>query len=336
MTRAVLTAFLIAGTVSASVSPEQRAVDYLSREVPQWSRENHCFSCHNNGDGARALYVARRLSYRVPEEAVRDTSQWLARPDNWDHNKGDAGFSDKKLARIQFAAALTEAGGDPKIPIRAAESLLPYQEDDGSWQVDAAGATGSPATYGACLATYIARRTLEKSDAARFRSEITRADRWFLDVPVKSMLEAAAVVLALHDRDSAPARKKLTDNIESIARGQASDGGWGPYPRSPSEPFDTAVVVLALAAAGDRAAMGQRGREYLLKAQLPSGGWTETTRPAGSQSYAQRISTSAWATLALLETSRPKSALESVNPDFFAANKSLTDRVRSRERSSAI
>src|SRR5262249_25750881 len=34
---------------------EERAVAYLVREVPLWSQENHCFSCHNNGDGARAL-----------------------------------------------------------------------------------------------------------------------------------------------------------------------------------------------------------------------------------------------------------------------------------------
>ena len=35
--------------------------------------------------------------------------------------------------------------------------------------------------------------------------------------------------------------------------------------------------------------------------QEPDGGWVETTRPSGNQSYAQRVSTSGWATLALLE-----------------------------------
>src|SRR5262249_3941979 len=28
---------------------EARAVDFLRREVPAWSRDNGCFSCHNNG-----------------------------------------------------------------------------------------------------------------------------------------------------------------------------------------------------------------------------------------------------------------------------------------------
>ena len=41
---------------------------------------------------------------------------------------------------------------------------------------------------------------------------------------------------------------------------------------------------------------------FLLAEQLDDGGWVETTRPPGQQSYAQHISTSGWATLALLAT----------------------------------
>jgi hypothetical protein len=44
------------------------------------------------------------------------------------------------------------------------------------------------------------------------------------------------------------------------------------------------------------------GRRYLIRTQLTEGGWTETTRPSGNQSYAQHISTSGWAALALLKT----------------------------------
>ena len=48
----------------------------------------------------------------------------------------------------------------------------------------------------------------------------------------------------------------------------------------------------------------QRGRGYLVASQADDGGWIETTRPPGLESYAQRISTTAWALLALLD-SRP-------------------------------
>src|ERR1044071_8469008 len=92
----------------AAISPEQRAVDFLAREVPAWERDNHCYSCHNNGDGARALYAATRSGYTVPKEALESTRTWLVLPSAWYHNPGTPGFSSAKLARIQFASALAE------------------------------------------------------------------------------------------------------------------------------------------------------------------------------------------------------------------------------------
>ena len=289
-------------------SPESRAIAYLADEVSLWSRENHCFSCHNNGDGARALYTARRLSYAVPESSLAETTQWLTRPLEWDENRGQPGFSDKQLARIQFAASLVEAfeAGlieDREILVQAAESLLPYQRGDGSWQVDVEAVVGSPVTYGTALATSMVLTTLKKVDASRFATAISRADDWLLDTPVKSTLDAAAVVIALEDRSDPRVEAKVSECLELILGGQASDRGWGPYRNSPSEPFDTAVVLLALLSVRERPDMEElieQGRTYLLQTQLSAGGWPETTRPPGAQSYAQHISTSSWATLALL------------------------------------
>ena len=157
-----------------AASAEERAIAYLATEVPAWHAENHCYSCHNNGDGARALYVARVLSYPVPVKALSDTSGWLSRPQSWDDNRGDPRFSDKKLARIQFAASLVEAleaGAveDNSALFRAAELLLTHQEEDGSWQVDSGAPVGSPITYGTFLATYLARRALETARPLTFR-----------------------------------------------------------------------------------------------------------------------------------------------------------------------
>ena len=289
-------------------SAESRAITYLANEVSLWSRENHCFSCHNNGDGARTLYAARRLSYAIPEQSLAETTRWLSRPLEWDDNRGEPGVSDKQLARIQFAASLAEAfeAGlieDQEILVQAAESLLPYQREDGSWQVDVEAVVGSPVTYGTALATSMVRKTLQKADPSRFDAAIARADAWLLETPVKSTLDAAAVVIALEDHSDPRREAKVGQCLELILGGQASDGGWGPYRNSPSEPFDTAVVVLALLSVRDRPRMEgliEQGRTYLLQTQLSAGGWPETTRPPGSQSYAQHISTSSWATLALL------------------------------------
>lgn len=49
-------------------------------------------------------------------------------------------------------------------------------------------------------------------------------------------------------------------------------------------------------------AMIARGRKFLIKEQHDDGSWPETTRPPGNASYAERISTAGWATMALLAT----------------------------------
>jgi hypothetical protein len=278
---------LLAGAASAA-TPEQRAIDYLAREVPRWSAGNHCYSCHNNGDGARALYSASRQGYDVPAGALRDTTAWLVQPGEWDRNHGNPLASDKKLARIQFSAALAESEANPGALTSAADSLLPYQEKDGSWQVDSGADAGSPVTYGPVLATWMVRRTLAAAGSQRYAAPITRADEWLRTVKPTNVPDAAVLLMAL----GTPAC------LDLIRGAQASDGGWGPRAHAPSEAFDTALVLLAIR----HGEMAQRGRAYLIRTQLPSGGWPETTRPSGGQSYAQHISTSAWATLALLAT----------------------------------
>jgi squalene cyclase len=291
----VLALFFLAGA-----TPEQRAVDYLVREVPRWSRENHCFSCHNNGDAARALFAARQAGYAVPAGALADTTRWLLEPGRWDEVRGNPAASDKKLARIQFSAALAEAWRTGvtrgrEVLLRAADSLLKLQETDGAWIVDTGGLPGAPATYGTALATYMARRTLETAGESRFAAAMARADWWFAAAKPESLLDAAAMLLALPQ--SQEVRRKC---LPMLLASQTSDGGWGPQPHVPAEAFDTAVVVLALRAAGETKPIA-RARAFLISLQEPSGAWPETTRPSGGQSYAERISTAAWVTLALLE-----------------------------------
>ena len=273
----------------------QSALTFLAREVPRWERENHCYSCHNNGDAARALYLGRQKGYSVPNEAISGTTEWLLTPERWDDIHGAPAASDKKLARIQFTAALAEAvrtGAVKTKPILASASveLLKLQSSDGSWQVDTGGLPGAPATYGTALATYLSRSSLELQKRTQFEAAINRATRWLSTTKPDSTVDAAALLLAQPDRD---------DCREFLLKSQTSDGGWGAQPRMPAEAFDTALVLLALRGAGPAAA---RARALLIKMQEADGGWPETTRPSGSQSYAERISTTGWVVYALLET----------------------------------
>jgi hypothetical protein len=307
-----------AQAAQAGQTPEQRAIDYLAHETPRWFFENRCYSCHNNGDAARALYIARQQHRAVLPGAFAGTSNWLNAPVRWDRNAGNPVFNDKKLARIQFAAALAEAwkAGATKrewAVFSAARLVAIEQSRNGSWTVDADADIGSPATWGTALATYMARGVLEAADARVFDSSIAKANAWLSAYQPAGTFEWAVKLLALpRDKDSAG---KL---VENILAAQASDGGWGPRVHSPSEPFDSAIVLLALQGvlhhlgqehqAGSRqrdvAQAIARGRGYLTATQERDGGWPETTRPPGGHSYAQHISTSGWATQALLVTDK--------------------------------
>ena len=303
---------------AAGANSVGRAVSYLSEEVPRWRREHACYSCHNNGDAVRALLAASKRGHQV-QSAIADSLDWLRDPDRWERNAGgEGGGDDKGLARIQFAAAGTDAAADARVApaalAKAAALLARDQQKDGSWRLDASDSIGSPATYGSALATAFARRTLVRSGNESHRDGVARAASWLSALRVENTPDAVAIVLA-----GADAPGISTDShqraLEFLLKTQGRDGGWGPYATSAAENFDTAIAVIALMTIDDardgptnqpaiRSAV-ERGREYLRREQLSDGSWVETTRPARQQSYAQRISTTAWALLALLEEVRP-------------------------------
>jgi hypothetical protein len=305
---------LLAGLGAAAAPPpgpvgaEARALAYLAREVPRWRAENGCASCHHNGDAARALYTAVRRGRRVPARALADTTRWLQRPEGWDRNGGDGPFSDKRLARLQFAAALTEAVAaglvkDRRAVARAAALVAREQRGDGSWPVVADGTLGSATTHGVALGTTLARRTLLRADARRYQANVARADAWLRKARVETVTDAAAVLLGLGRAADPAAAAQRRRCLALVRKGEARGGGWGPYVNAAPEVFDTALVLLALAAQAPTAegrAWLQRGRAYLLATQEKDGAWPETTRPPGAESYAQRLSTTAWAALALM------------------------------------
>jgi hypothetical protein len=316
---------LARGSTSAvqpsSSDAEKRAVTFLTREVPRWKKDNDCYSCHNNGDAARALVVAASRGHGIGT-SMDDTLAWLGAPGRWNNNKTQGGIDDKPLARIQFAGALTLAVGSGRLSrealAEAAAIVAADQKPDGSWQLDSSQSLGSPTTYGTTLATAAARRALAASGRADLRGAIARADAWLRTVTVESVLDAAAVTLGLEQADDAAASAQRARALKTLKTGQGPAGGWGPYVTVGPEVFDTALVLLALNevkrqpnlalplfSSEQLAAAIVRGRAYLLQEQSSDGSWPETTRPSHQESYAQRISTTGWALLAIMETASP-------------------------------
>ncbi len=303
----------------APAAPEARAVTYLAAEVPRWRREHPCYSCHNNGDATRALLAATARGHLVGT-ALDDTLAWLATPERWEQNASRGGSEELPLARIQFAGALVsmaDAGRASQDALnRAAELLIPHQQADGSWQLNASQLLGGATFYGQSLATVSARRVLARAQSDTARASRARADAWLRSFEVATVLDASSVLIGLEGGGDQAAADQRARCLMLLKDGQGPDGGWGPYVTSQSEAFDTALALLALSSLSDAESTGgvystvelreaiQRGRAYLIASQAADGSWLETTRPPGLESYAQRISTTAWALLALLD-SRP-------------------------------
>lgn len=293
-----------------------RGVDYLKVEVPKWKREHPCYSCHNNGDATRALLMAGAKGYDIGT-SLDDTLSFLKQPSQWDQNKAPGGFDDKQLARIQFASALAVAerhGKAASTDLEAAAKLLVAdQQADGSWKLDNSQSLGSPVTYGTILATWSARTSLIESGMQPDNFTIVQADRWIRGLAPENVLDASATLLALELSSDVMAENLRRTCLSILRQGQAPSGGWGPYVTAAPQVFDTAVAVLALSELATEPRLARsaytpeelkdaitKAKAFIVAQQRPDGSWPETTRPANQESYAQRISTTGWAMLALL------------------------------------
>ena len=293
-----------------------RGVGYLTKEVPKWKAEHPCYSCHNNGDATRALLVANAKGYDIGS-SLDDTLAFLKQPAKWDQNKAPDGFDDKQLARVQFASALAVAERHGKATstdlAQAAKLLVADQKADGSWTLDQSQSIASPATYGTIIATWSVRTTLITSGVQPDHFTIVAADRWVRGQTPENVIDAAATLLALEQASDVMADNLRRTCLQIIRQGQSPDGGWGPYVTAKPQVFDTAMVVQALSLLDIEPRLARstyrpeelkeaiaKGKGYLVKQQRADGSWPETTRPADQESYAQRISTTGWAMLALL------------------------------------
>jgi hypothetical protein len=285
--------------------PIKKAQAYLAIEVPQWPRENRCFSCHNNGDAARALYRTNGPH----SQHLETTTRWLEDPAKWDSKRDDGPSSDKKLARIQFSLALVSAieGGASKhrgaLKI-AADLVVSDLNRDGSAPLIDGGTIGSPATYGPRFGTALVVKILRSADAIKYANLIKKAESYVRSKPIENLLDAVSVLMVEADPPQVLSPKAVVA-LQYLREAQTKSGGWGPYRAVPTEPFDTAVALLVLQRFREDlrvVAAIRSGRNALIAMQLEDGSFPPTTRPPGGESYAQKLSTTGWATLALIET----------------------------------
>lgn len=291
----------------AALSPViAKGVAFLRTELPKF----------RNGDATRALLEAGARGYDLGP-SLEDTLTFLKQPAQWDQHKAPSGVGDNRLLHLQFASALAVAerhGKAASTDLAAAATLLVAdQSADGSWTLDQSQSLGSPATYGAILATWSARTSLIASGMQPDNFTIVQADRWLRGLTVEHAYDASALLLALDLTGDVMADGLRRTALSIVRTGQAENGGWGPEATAPPQVFDTAIAVLALSALNVEPRIARstyrpeellaaiaKGKAFIESQQRPDGSWPETTPPAGQDSHAHRISTTGWALLALL------------------------------------
>jgi hypothetical protein len=300
----------------APASPESKAVAFLAREVSATQTADGCASCHHNGDAARALFMAGARGHDTGE-AVKGTLAFLDAPAGWNTNKTHHGEADLPLARLQFAGALAAAGEKDLNPspalVEAAKMLIADQKPDGSWAPVEGSGLGTPITYGSTVATWMARTTLIASGRQPDDFAVAQTDRWLRTVEITNVFEAAGVLLGLGVTSDVMADKQRAACLGTIRRAQQDSGGWGPDADSPATVFDTSLVMLSLHQLESDPRLARstyrveelrealaKGRAYLAAQQQPDGSWPETVRPGAKPHAALRLSTTAWALVALL------------------------------------
>ena len=235
---------------SAARGAEARAVAYLSIEVPRWRREHPCYSCHNNGDATRALIAASARGHAVGD-AIDDTLAWLATPERWDSNTSARRLGGSAARPHPVCECARRDGGSGRArrtpstgQPRCSSSI---SSDDGSWRLSESQILGGATFYGTSLGDG------DGAPQPRPRDRRTRARaRWRR--PARGCEHSSrcpcsmppSILLGL-ERDVDPAA--VAQRREGPRRAEARpgpDGGWGPYVTSQSEPFDTALAVLAL------------------------------------------------------------------------------------------
>lgn len=284
-----------------------KAIAYLERETPKWRTEHHCASCHHQGSAARALLSARRFGKLKSESALDNSLDWLSRPRKWAENHGDPMASDQTLAEIQFGWTLLQAnpqygdrlsGALPEL----AKVLAVRQDKSGRMELEASEGLATPITLGPILLTGVAQRVFA-TQGETYRENEKRADQWLREYRPRNTLEASSLLLALGLKESNNEPRKRARKL--LLESAHEEGGFGPYAAAPAEAFDTALAILALSRDEDaipNEAIILKAKRKLLRWQREEGSFEETTRPSGGVSYAHRVSTTAWAVEALLES----------------------------------
>jgi ankyrin repeat protein len=293
----------------------QKALLTLETIGPSFNSRTGCVSCHNQSLPALARQMAgTRGITSQPAVASHATDatlrQWKPRRNaSFVGACGGAGY----VPTVTYGLVAMAEEGMPAngITDSVAVCLASRQSQDGAWKVNDVRPplSGNPILY-----TALAIRALDVYAPPALRADTRRridAARAFLlqAEPPDTQDEAMKLIGLVWSKASATAIGAQARRVQMVQR---ANGGWGQTPLMSPDAYATGQALFALQLSGmsPRAAVYQRGAQYLLTTQREDGSWFVESRGFGFQPYrdygfphgrSQFISAAAtsWAVMAL-------------------------------------
>ena len=260
-----------------------------------------------------ALAVVSALTMPAPAEASSASRavDYLQRAQNRDGGFGSIGQSSSQLLTGWAALGLASAGTNPRDVARPnGKNVIAYLKRNSTRLADVGELQRTILVLGA--AGVSPRRFAGRNLLAKLKRAQSPDGSWKGNVAFTAF--GLLALRAAGEKAGSPSVAKAADYL---VEAQAPEGGWGVVPKTVSDVDDTGAVLQALASAGRRGAVTDRGADYLRDVQSSDGGWGQLT---GRTSNAQSTS---WAIQGLVAA---RTSFEELKEDPFAYLRGLQRR----------
>ncbi|MBI2894815.1 MAG: carboxypeptidase regulatory-like domain-containing protein [Deltaproteobacteria bacterium] len=291
----------------------QKGLEFLARDTIAWQEQHNCYGCHVQAVTLEAQIVGRRHDYRVPAEDLQAVMRGMLeipggarRPVGFSVQDNPSHLIESAKAFGGAALAQYDEHMGPEVReelIRTAESLLEYQEADGSVR---STDRRPPVVAGPMQSTTQAAQTWRQAYARtaneRWLPPIARAEAYLrnraaqlTDDAPERILELDYAIIGLVAAGAQATEAVLRDLDRQLRGGQNDDGGWAMGRGGDSDAFSTgqALYALKLLGANDGDSAIRRGAAWLVDHQREDGGWSQGGARRGE---------AMWAVLGLVST----------------------------------
>jgi hypothetical protein len=257
--------------------------------LPEAFRKAGCISCHHEGLGLSTLTFLRGKGFAVDDslaDLLADTLRHgygelaplyrRALTDEAAAREADF-FEDIAVQMGYMLGGLLDSGHKPDATTdAAAELLLKFQQDDGSWTYKTAREPMQSSDFTTtAMAARVLRAYAPKDKAREADRAVARARQWLLDNSPGSTDDLAFRLLGLKWLGAPP--EAVREAVGALLESQRTDGGWAQLPTSrASDAYATGLALLALNQGGGVPVDDpsyRRGVAFLLESQRPDGSW---------------------------------------------------------------